>query len=465
MSQTKSKPYPAYKPSGVEWLGDVPEHWGTRRVKNLFEIRKRISGTEGYEVLSITQQGIKVKDIESGDGQLSMDYSKYQIVEIGDFAMNHMDLLTGYVDISSVFGVTSPDYRVFSVRDKEVCFDQYYLYLFQMGYKNKIFYAFGQGSSQLGRWRFPTEEFNSFVFPHPSIEEQKQISAFLDHETAKIDKLIAEQRRLIDLLKEKRQAVISHAVTKGLSPDAPMKDSGIEWLGEVPAHWEVKRIRFVADLNPSKSEITEISKDTLVSFLPMEAVGDDGTLNLGRAKPIGEVESGYTYFREGDVTIAKITPCYENGKGAVMKGLLNGIGFGTTELIVIRPKETEVTGEYLQHLFTSSLFRNIGESYMYGAGGQKRVPDYFVRNFVMAFPSIEEQTVIAKFLKNSTLRFDELTSQAERAIELLQERRTALISAAVTGKIDVRNIESFRAGTPHEDDFIVPDAIPVLSPV
>jgi len=107
--------YESYKDSGVEWLGEVPKGWGIARVKHLFEIKKRIAGVEGYEVLSITQQGIKVKDIESGDGQLSMDYSKYQFVEFGDFAMNHMDLLTGYVDISPVLGVTSPDYRVFSV--------------------------------------------------------------------------------------------------------------------------------------------------------------------------------------------------------------------------------------------------------------------------------------------------------------------------------------------------------------
>jgi hypothetical protein len=109
--------YPKYKDSGVEWLGQVPEHWEVQRVRWLCEIKKRIAGELGYEVLSITQQGVKVKDLESNEGQLSMDYSKYQLVEVGDFAMNHMDLLTGYVDISNVRGVTSPDYRVFSIRD------------------------------------------------------------------------------------------------------------------------------------------------------------------------------------------------------------------------------------------------------------------------------------------------------------------------------------------------------------
>lgn len=164
------------------------------------------------------------------------------------------------------------------------------------------------------------------------------------------------------------------------------KDSGVEWLGEVPAHWAVKRLRFVADLNPSKSETASINRDTLVSFLPMDAIGADGSLRLDVEKPVGELESGYTYFRDGDVTVAKITPCYENGKGALMLGLLNGIGFGTTELIVARPKAEEISGPYLHYLFISPDFRSLGESHMYGAGGQKRVPDAFVRNFATAFP-------------------------------------------------------------------------------
>ena len=216
------------------------------------------------------------------------------------------------------------------------------------------------------------------------------------------------------------------------------KASGVEWLGDVPEGWAVKRLRFVADLNPSKSEIASLDRNTPVSFIPMEAVGDDGSLALDKEKTIGELETGYTYFRNGDVTIAKITPCYENGKGALMHGLINGIGFGTTELIVARPKPCEITSNYLHYLFISPDFRGIGESHMYGAGGQKRVPDSFVRNFAIAIPPIPEQTAIVGFLQTELLKFDTLTAEAQRAIDLLQERRTALISAAVTGQIDVR---------------------------
>ncbi len=210
------------------------------------------------------------------------------------------------------------------------------------------------------------------------------------------------------------------------------KPSGVEWLGDVPEHWQIRRLRFATELNPSKSEVSHLDRETAVSFLPMEAVGDDGTLNLEREKPIGEVESGYTYFRDGDVTVAKITPCFENGKGALMSGLVNGIGFGTTELIVARPKPEEVIGTYLHFLFISTEFRSLGESHMYGAGGQKRVPDAFVRNFATAFPPTAEQTVIASFLDREASKIDGLVGEQRRLIELLKEKRQAVISHAVT---------------------------------
>jgi len=210
------------------------------------------------------------------------------------------------------------------------------------------------------------------------------------------------------------------------------KDSGVEWLGGVPGHWEVKRLRFVAELNPSKSEISALDRDTAVSFLPMEAIADDGTLNLDKEKTISEVESGYTYFRDGDVTVAKITPCYENGKGALMKGLVNGIGFGTTELIVARPRPDQIIGSYLHYLFISPDFRGTGESHMYGAGGQKRVPDAFVRNFATAFPPVQEQAQIAAFLDRETAKIDGLVAEQRRLMELLKEKRQAVISHAVT---------------------------------
>ncbi|MCQ8888986.1 restriction endonuclease subunit S [Pseudoalteromonas carrageenovora] len=198
--------------SGVEWLGEVPEHWELKKFKYLFKIRKRIAGKTGLDILSITKKGIKVKDISSGEGQLSMDYSKYQLVNAGDFAMNHMDLLTGFVDISKYNGVTSPDYRVFTLEHKYSESD-YYLRVLQMGYLDKIFYPLGQGAANIGRWRLPTEAFNEFLAPCPPYKEQEQISSFINKTHDKIDALLEKAESAINLMKERKIGLISAAVT------------------------------------------------------------------------------------------------------------------------------------------------------------------------------------------------------------------------------------------------------------
>lgn len=200
------------KDSGIDWIGEIPKHWEIKRLKYIFSILKRIAGREGYDVLSITQKGIKVKDVKSGEGQLAMDYSKYQLAYKGEFAMNHMDLLTGWVDISEHDGVISPDYRVFTLINNRN-FSPYFLFVLQDCYSSKIFYAHGQGVSMLGRWRFPTENFNNFFFPIPPLTEQKAIVAFLQEQTSKIDKAIFQKQEQIVKLKEYKQSLINEVVT------------------------------------------------------------------------------------------------------------------------------------------------------------------------------------------------------------------------------------------------------------
>lgn len=200
------------KDSGIEWLGEVPEHWELKKFKYIFKICKRISGELGFDILSITQKGIKVKDISSGDGQLSMDYSKYQLVHKGDFAMNHMDLLTGFVDISRYDGVTSPDYRVFTLEHQQST-AEYYLNILQMGYLDKLFYPLGQGAANIGRWRLPTEAFNEFVAPCPPKKEQEDITNFISTTFQKIDNLLEKATKAVSLMKERKTALISAAVT------------------------------------------------------------------------------------------------------------------------------------------------------------------------------------------------------------------------------------------------------------
>lgn len=200
------------KDSGVNWLGKVPDKWSLKRLKFVFRIKKEIAGKLGYNVLSVTQKGIKVRDLENLKGQLSMDYTKYQVVEPGDFIMNHMDLLTGYVDISKELGVTSPDYRVFTLIDKE-CDSRYYLYLFQFCYYNKIFYGLGQGVSQLGRWRLPAEQFNNFLLPCPALKEQQQIVQFIEELLKSTNELIEKEEMVLEKLREHRQSIVSEAVS------------------------------------------------------------------------------------------------------------------------------------------------------------------------------------------------------------------------------------------------------------
>lgn len=425
-----------YKDSGVAWLGKVPAHWQVHRLKNLFEIRKRIVGEEGHPVLSITQRGIKLKDIESNDGQLSMDYSKYQIVTPGDFAMNHMDLLTGFVDISPYAGVTSPDYRVFAVRDGTLCEPRYFLYLLQNGYRQKIFYAFGQGASEFGRWRFPTDQFNDFRFPCPPPDEQTAVATFLDRETGKIDALIAEQEKLLALLTEKRQATISHAVTKGLNPDAPMKDSGAGWLGEVPRHWELRQLKTVSTFTTSgpRGWSDRISEEGCL-FIQSGDLNNSMGVEFSTAKRVvveNDAEAIRTQLSDGDVVVC-ITGA-KTGNVAVCNTVPEP-AYVNQHLCLIRPGD-KAYPPFLAAQLKSSVGQIQFELSQYGLKQGLSLEN--VRETLIVLPPLQEQMDIAAFLDTETTKLDTLKTESERAIALLKERRSALIGAAVTGQIDVR---------------------------
>lgn len=207
------RPNRPMKDSKSVWFEQIPLDWEMKKIKYLFSIKKDIAGKEGYTVLSITQKGIKPKDLTKNEGQLAENYSNYQLVSIGDFAMNHMDLLTGWVDISKYEGVTSPDYRVFTLRHKENSSSRYYLYLLQMCYSNKIFYGLGQGVSGLGRWRLQADKFLNFFISEPSYMEQEEIADYLDIKCAEIDKLIEKKEQLISELETYKKSLIYEYVT------------------------------------------------------------------------------------------------------------------------------------------------------------------------------------------------------------------------------------------------------------
>ena len=228
---------------------------------------------------------------------------------------------------------------------------------------------------------------------------------------------------------------IDEARPRRFRPYSAYRDSGVEWLGEIPEDWESFRLRFVVKTSVTKKEVRELDPETKVSFVPMEAVGEYGGLDLDATKPLSEVIDGYTYFRNGDVIVAKITPCFENGKGALASRMSSGIGFGTTELHVLRPSGN-LDARFLLYLTFSDHFRRIGTASMFGAGGQKRISDDFIRNFRHPVPGLSEQRAITAFLDRETARIDGLVARKERLIELLQEKRTALITRAVTRGLD-----------------------------
>ena len=202
----------AVKDSNVDWIGKVPDNWKIIITKRLFKIKKDIAGKEGYIVLSITQKGI-VPKVFGGKGQFAADYSNYQLVNKGDFAMNHMDLLTGWLDISEYDGVTSPDYRVFVPTGYEDIYAPYYKYVMQNCYSCRIYYGLGHGVAGMGRWRLPADMFLNFKLPMPPKAEQKEIADFLDKRTAEIDSLITEKESLINDLEAYKKSRIYEVVT------------------------------------------------------------------------------------------------------------------------------------------------------------------------------------------------------------------------------------------------------------
>jgi len=277
---------------------------------------------------------------------------------------------------------------------------------------------------------------NGHRLPRPPLPEQTAIAAFLDRETAKIDGLVAEQRRLMELLKEKRQAVISHAVTKGLNPDAPMKPSGIEWLGDVPEHWEVQRVKSASTFTTSgprgwSERITEEGALFIQSGDLNETLGID----FGEAKRVSiqnDAEAARTQLFDGDVVVC-ITGA-KTGKVALSRSQPEP-AYVNQHLCLIRPGS-----EILPLFLAIGLKGDVGQTYFevsqYGLKQGLSLEN--VRECPVLLPPIAEQEAITDYVASETSKLDTLTAEAQRAIDLLQERRTALISAAVTGQIDVR---------------------------
>jgi type I restriction enzyme S subunit len=435
------KPYPEYKDSGLPWLGEVPAHWEIARGRQLFEIRKRIAGTLGYPVLSITQQGLRVKDVSRGEGQLSQDYSKYQLVKPGEFAMNAMDLITGGVGIAAHEGVTSPDYRVFAIRNEEQHRSRFYLLLFRMLYANLAFYSCGQGSAQLGRWRLPRKRFNDFFFPTPPVSEQASIARFLAWATNRLDRTIGAKRRIIALLQEQKQAIIHRAVTRGLDPAVPLKDSGIPWLGDVPEHWEVRRLKYLTEgiqMGPFGASLTELQEhDT-----GYKLYGQENTIS-------GDFFSGKRWLSKEQFTALQRYELLPGDLVLTRKGSIGKCkivpektqqGIADSDTIRVRLNHNRLLNDFGLLLLQDAMYikRQI-QSIQRGAilAGLNTAT---ISNLRLAAPPPSEQKPILIRIQAETTGISSTMQAKSREIDLLREYRTRLIADVVTGKLDVREV-------------------------
>lgn len=449
--------YERYKDSGVKWLGEVPEHWEVKRLKH--NLRLLTEKTDRRE------NPVALENIEGWSGRFIPTETTFEgegvAFESGDILFGKLRPYLAKAYLAEGSGEAVGDFHVLRpTTTTQSRFSQYQIL-------NREFIAIVDGSTFGAKMpRVSWDFLGNMVLTTPPVPEQQTIAAFLDRETAKIDALIAEQQRLIELLKEKRQAVISNAVTKGLtnlpganlnaatsggpqgerrdsasSPDAPMKSSGIEWLGEVPNHWEVRK------LNSFSTKITNgyvgPTRDILV---------EDG-IPYAQATHIkgGKILFDGAYFvtrewsevhaksilRLGDVLIV------QTGAGTGDIGFVseNEIGFNCHALIIVSVDNTVMYGEFLAALLQSTYGRETLSSIQTGAM-HPHLNCGEVKFITLPVPPIEEQTIIVRKISSSINQYDSLTDEAIKAIDLLKERRTALISAAVTGKIDVRGLVS-----------------------
>ncbi|WP_421332222.1 restriction endonuclease subunit S [Aeromonas sp. 603607] len=444
----KYQPYPEYKDSGVDWLGCIPRDWNKLALKHALEI----AITDGpHETPVFIEEGVPFMSIDSiQNNKLVFDGCRYISIEDHKrYAKKCLpkrgDLLLGkaasvgkiaHVTTDNEFNVWSPlaVIRVDSCKHDS----RFFYYSFQsslMQYQCQI------KSNSNTQANLGMGDISNLQFVYPTLPIQQTIAAFLDYETARIDRLIAQQQRLIELLKEKRQAVISHAVTKGLNPDVPMKDSGVEWLGQVPEHWASIRVKQVSTFITSgpRGWSDFISDNGGGIFLQSGDLNNELGLELDKAKrvtPPENTESVRTKLIDGDVVVC-ITGA-NTGRVAIVENL-SRTTYINQHLSLIRPLTSKISSKYLGFSLASSGGRSFFDVVQYGLKEGLSLSN--ICEVPIALPPIDEQHQIVKHIESRNIYFDKLTSFAIHQVDLLRERRTALISAAVTGKIDLRGWE------------------------
>ena len=421
------KPYPSYKPSCVEWLGDVPVHWEVRRLKYLLSecATRSIDGSE--QLLSVSQYtGVTPRKQAEGKDEVDTRAESlvgYKCVEAHDLVVNIMLAWNGSLGVSRFCGIVSPSYCVY--RFKADVQPWYFHFLLRSPtYKARI-RAISTGIVE-SRLRMYTDDLYRLEALVPPLAEQAAIVRYLDHTDGRIRRYLQSRERLIKLLKEYRQAVVHEAVTQGLDPDVPFKPSGIEWLGDIPAHWEVRRLKFsvenVAD-QTHKRRADEI-------YLAMEHV-ESWTGKYSEAGPDVVFDSSVKRFKAGDVLFGKLRPYLAKVTRPNRPGVCVG------EFLVLRPRACAMSPGYLEQLMRSKPVIDAINASTFGAK-MPRADWQFIGGMVQPIPPLAEQAAIVAYLDKQTAAVDAAMARARREIELLSEYRTRLIADVVTGQVDVR---------------------------
>ena len=424
----KYEQYAEYKNSGVEWLGEVPEHWIVAKTSHFFKIamgqtilKEDLVDNGRLPVFSATEDNHYLGRIDQANVNLDK----------GDLVIPARGNSIGFVKIVEEPATTTQTTIYCKQLFKEKVISRYVYYYF-LGNKKYLFRF-----TQTAIPQITTEEVGNNTLIVPTSFEQQIIINFIDYHVAQIDTLIEKQQTLIQLLKEKRQAVISHAVTKGLNPDAPMKDSGVEWLGDVPEHWDISKLKWRASTTsggtPTTSRYEDYYEDGYIPWVRTTDLNNN-TLNETpiMITPKAVRDSACSLLPKNSILLAMY-----GGAGSIGKhSLLNFESTINQAVCGILPSEAFIPN-YLHRFY--EFYRPF---WMIGAAGTRKDPNIGQDNIKEAkvlIPPLDEQKQIADYLNKMQNHFDALTESAEQAIQLMQERRTALISAAVTGKIDVRD--------------------------
>lgn len=430
------QPYPEYKNTGLTWLGAIPNHWGLKRAKFVFKRVQRPVRVEDDIVTAFRDGQVTLRSNRRTEGFTNaLQEIGYQGVRSGDLLIHAMDGFAGAIGISDSEGKCSPVCSVCIPISAESVNPYYYGYLVRQLAVTGFITSLSKGIRERST-EFRFSEFSPLELALPPVDEQHIIAAFLDYETARIDRLIARQQRLIELLKEKRQAVISHAVTKGLNPTAPMKDSGVEWLGQVPKHWVVSPLKYKCEFSgggtPSKDNleywngsIPWVSPKDMKSFWITDAE-DKITEQAIKESSTKLVQPGAVLMVVRSGILQRTIPVGINTIPVTMNQDMKAIRFSSA-----------VYAEWLSFFIKGYEDSLLLDWRKQGATVESIEHEYLANSLMLCPPEEEARSIIAA-LGRRLDKFDQLEQRASDAITLLQERRTALISAAVTGKIDLR---------------------------